>query len=99
MTLPLHPDGCIIANVRVRHFVVYFAPKCEHTKLRGAYVAVDATDPDAALDYAANWIRLAQLRPVSVTEVTPDMANAASASRPEPEPPFATVPRLRRLGE
>jgi hypothetical protein len=69
-TLPLHPDGCIIANIRVKHFLVYFTPKCEHTKLRGAYVAVDAENADTALIYAHNWIRLAQLSPASVTEVS-----------------------------
>jgi hypothetical protein len=72
MTLPLHSDGCIVANIPVKHFLVYFAPKCDHTKLRGAHIAIDATDPNSALDYACNWIRLARLTPVSVTEVSPD---------------------------
>jgi hypothetical protein len=67
--LPTHPDGCIVANIRVKHFLVYFAPKCEHTKLRGAYIGLDAETANDALDFARKWIRLAQLTPVSVTEV------------------------------
>jgi hypothetical protein len=76
MSMLFHSDGCIIANIRVNHYLVYFQPVCEHTKLRGAYIAIDATDADAAMEFAATWIKLAQLKPVSVVQVTavPDMA-------------------------
>jgi hypothetical protein len=76
MNLPLHSDGCIVANIRVRHFLVYFAPKCEHAKLRGAYIGIDAESADDALAYAGKWIRLAQLIPVSATEISADTIEA-----------------------
>jgi hypothetical protein len=69
MTLPTYGDGCIIPNIRLRHFLVYFAPKCEHAKLRGAHIGLDAETANDAIEYARKWIRLAQLTPVSVTEV------------------------------
>jgi hypothetical protein len=75
-SLPLHPDGCIVANIPVKHFLVYFAPKCDHTKLRGAYIGIDAETAEGAFNYADKWISLAQLTPVSVVDVTeiPGMA-------------------------
>jgi hypothetical protein len=82
MTLPLYSDGCIVPNIPVRHFVVYMAPKCDHTKLRGAYVAVDAENSDAAFIYASRWIRLAGLTPQDVIEVpeVPGLIQIESAS-------------------
>jgi hypothetical protein len=76
MSLPLHPDGCIIANIRVRHFLVYFAAKCEHSKLRGAYVGIDAETAEDAMRYASDYIRLAKLIPVSAMEVASDTLEA-----------------------
>jgi hypothetical protein len=82
MSLPLHPDGCIIANIPVKHFVVYFAPKCEHKKIRGAYVTIDAPSASDAMEYAATWIRLAGLTPQDVIEVpeVPGLIQIESAS-------------------
>lgn len=76
MSLPLYPDGCIIPNIRTRHYVVYLAPKCEHTKVRGAYVAVDAEDADSALNYVARMYGSQILIANSVVEVAniPDTA-------------------------
>ena len=80
-TLPLHSDGCIVANIPVRHFAVYFAPKCPHTKMRGAYVVIDAETMDDALSYAARWIHLAQLTPTEAVEVSD-------------QPPFIVAPAI-----
>jgi hypothetical protein len=75
-----HPDGCIVGNIAVKHYLVYFEPACVHTKLRGAYIAIDATDADAAMDFAATWVKLAQLKPVSVVEITADSGTAIVAT-------------------
>jgi hypothetical protein len=80
MSLPLYPDGCIIPNIPVKHFVVYLAPKCEHSKLRGAYIAIDAPDKEDALLYASRWIigSLVVREAIEVTEV-PNLAAIESA--------------------
>ena len=70
MALPLHPDGCIVANIPVKHFAVYFAPRCEHTKMRGAYAIIDAPSEEDAFMYASRWIRMPGLSPRDVTEVS-----------------------------
>jgi hypothetical protein len=69
MSLPLHSDGCIVANIPVKHYAVRFAAKCPHTKMRGAIIVIDAPTADDALIYAQKWIRLAQLIPVQVIEI------------------------------
>jgi hypothetical protein len=81
MSLPLYPDGCVIPNIRTKNYLVYFAPKCEHTKLRGAYIGIVAESADAAQMYALTSIRLAGLSPVSVVEIAsmPELAIVESA--------------------
>lgn len=64
--LPIYGDGCIVPNIRTTTYLVRFAPKCEHTKMAGAIVAVNAESADDAMSYAARWIQLAQLTPVEV---------------------------------
>jgi hypothetical protein len=74
MPLPIHEDGCIVPNIPTRNYIVYMAPKCEHKKVRGAYVAIRAENADAALEYAGTWIRMSGLCVQSVTDMTDEAA-------------------------
>lgn len=69
MSLPLHSDGCIVANIPVKPYRVHFEPKCPHTKMREADIVITARTADEAMEFADKWIALAQLIPVDVTEM------------------------------
>lgn len=68
MSLPKYEDGCIRPNIVTRRYLVLFKPVCPHKKLSAAIVAIEAPDEGDAMTYACDWIRLAGLVPVSVTE-------------------------------
>lgn len=72
MALPLHSDGCIVANIPVKPYSVRFEPKCPHTKMRSAVIVINARTADEAMQFADKWIALAQLIPVDVTEMPID---------------------------
>jgi hypothetical protein len=60
MPLPLHSDGCIIADPTQRYRAI-FAPKCPHTKIRSAVIEFDSPGKDLAVEYAEQWINLPQM--------------------------------------
>lgn len=55
-------DGCVNPNIATRPYAISFAPKCEHAKVRGAIIVIEAEDQDAALIFAQKWLMTGPLR-------------------------------------
>lgn len=70
MSLPLHADGCIVANIRTRAFRAEFVPDCAHTKTLAVTYDFRATDIDAAETYLNRWVRFPQMHLDALYEVT-----------------------------
>lgn len=74
-------DGCVNPNIATRPYAISFGAKCEHTKVRGAIIVIEAEDQDAALLFASKWLMTGPLRGQTVItgirEVTQDAPVAA----------------------
>lgn len=74
-------DGCVVPNIRTRPYAISFSPKCEHAKVRGAVIVIEAESQDAALIFASKWLLTGPLRGqtviTGVREVTQDAPVAA----------------------
>lgn len=66
-----HPDGCVRANVRVQTYMVVYRPRCDHTKVRGAIVMVDAESESSARWYAETILRIPQQTIIEVSLLAP----------------------------
>lgn len=55
-------DGCVNPNINTRPYAISFGPKCEHAKVRGAVIVIEAEDQDAALIFAHKWLMTGPLR-------------------------------------
>lgn len=55
-------DGCVKPNIHTKPYAIAFGPKCEHTKVRGAIIVIEAPSQDDALIFAEKWLMTGPLR-------------------------------------
>ena len=61
-------DGCVNPNIKTKRYDVTIVGKCEHTKIRGAVITLDAETAADAVSFVQTWLRIPQTHVKDVQE-------------------------------
>lgn len=67
--LSLYPDGCIVPNIRTKHYRVTVRQTCPHTMVVHAEITITAQSADDVMRYVQTWLRIPQTAVTGATEV------------------------------